>query len=121
MEFIASRTGLFNDYSFIQEKYMSRGRKNPFMTHQIRENGLMYVILSLYTVGDHSVNALVIVFPELGGGGGGELRAVGWGVGDLAGILQHKLAYLCPRGGGDEGPLIYYPTYPGEILGLCFS
>ena len=56
-----------------------------------------------------------------GGGGGGGPRAVGWGVGDLAGILKHKLAYLCPRGGGDEGLLVYYPPDHGEILGLCFG
>ena len=47
-------------------------------------------------------NALVIAFPE---GGGGETPGRRWGHWGLCGDLE---AYLCPYGGGNEGPLLYY-------------
>ena len=58
-------------------------------------------------------NALDIVFPK--GGGTPGCRWGNWGLcGDFA-------AYLCPRCGGNEGPLIYYAPGYREIWGLCFS
>ena len=55
--------------------------------------------ISEFTDGILTNNALVIVFPE--GGGTPGCRWGNWGLcGDF-------VAYLCPRGGGNEGPLIY--------------
>ena len=60
------------------------------------------------------VYALVIVFPAGGGGGTLGCRWGNWGLcGDFA-------AYLCPSGGGNEGPLFYYPPDYRDIWGLCF-
>ena len=59
-------------------------------------------------------SALVIVFPEVGGGGTPGCR---WGNCGLCGDL---VACLCPYGGGNERPLIYYAPDHGEIWGLCF-
>ena len=57
-------------------------------------------------------NALIIVFPE-----GGGTPGCRWGNWRLCGDFAE---YLCPCGGGNEGPLIYYAPYYGEIWGLCF-
>ena len=47
-------------------------------------------------------------------GGAPGCRWGNWGLcGDFA-------AYLCPCGGGNERPLIYYAPDYGEIWGLCF-
>ena len=61
-------------------------------------------------------NALVIIFNEVGQGG----RDPGLSVRELGTLWANFAVYLCPCGGGNEGPLIYYAPDYEEIWGLCF-
>ena len=61
------------------------------------------------------VSYTLVIFPGWGGGGGH--RAVGRGIGDFVGTLEHSSA---PVVGGIEGPLIYFAPEHGEIWGFCF-